>query len=72
MDLFRTWAVEDGQPLAESYLPSARNVNRLCGRGFADVNVTVGAAEQSSDGLRLRLDLGVVLGVMSALIWGYG
>lgn len=42
MRVFRDWARRDGQPLAGSYLPSAKVVNRYCGDGFADLNVTVG------------------------------
>ena len=42
MRVFRDWARKDGQPLAGSYLPSAKVVNRYCGDGFADLNVTVG------------------------------
>lgn len=42
MRVFRDWARRDGQPLAGSYLPSAKVVNRYCGDGFADLNVTLG------------------------------
>lgn len=42
LNVYKEYASVDGQPLAGSYLPTARGVNGVCGEGFADVNVTVG------------------------------
>ncbi|KAL2808154.1 hypothetical protein BJX63DRAFT_424854 [Aspergillus granulosus] len=42
LDVFSQWVQVDGQPLATSYLPSAKAVNRRCGSDFANVNVTAG------------------------------
>lgn len=41
MGVFADWAAVRGQPLAESYVPSARVVEGVCGEGFVTVNVTV-------------------------------
>ncbi|KAL3455002.1 hypothetical protein BJX64DRAFT_94401 [Aspergillus heterothallicus] len=49
LDVFSQWAQVDGQPLAESYLPSAKAVNRRCGSHFANVNITVGETSSSED-----------------------
>lgn len=43
MGVYERFARVDGQPLVQSYLPSATVVDRHCGSGFADLNVTVGA-----------------------------
>ncbi|KAI9370375.1 hypothetical protein BJX61DRAFT_515848 [Aspergillus egyptiacus] len=54
LDIFSKWAQVDGQPLAESYLPSALAVNRQCREGFAKVNVTTGQDDAvSSASVRL-------------------
>ncbi|KAJ5121785.1 hypothetical protein N7526_008722 [Penicillium atrosanguineum] len=54
MTTFAQWATVDGQALDTTYLPSARNVNDLCGAGFAKVNITVGSDTVTS-GARLTL-----------------
>ncbi|PYH50012.1 uncharacterized protein BP01DRAFT_261938, partial [Aspergillus saccharolyticus JOP 1030-1] len=41
--LFATWAEVDGQPLVNSYIPSAEAINSDCGESFANVNITVGS-----------------------------
>lgn len=43
MDVFAQWATVDSQSLDGTYLPSARNVNKVCGAGFANTNITVGS-----------------------------
>lgn len=53
MAVFAKWAAVGGQPLAESYIPSAMTVNRACGKGFADVNVTVALPETSASSARV-------------------
>ncbi|KAL2849146.1 hypothetical protein BJY01DRAFT_149354 [Aspergillus pseudoustus] len=49
LDVFSQWAQVDGQPLANSYLPSAKTVDRRCGSDFANVNITVGETSSSGD-----------------------
>lgn len=56
MDVFAQWATVDGQSLDGTYLPSARNVNKVCGAGFANTNVTVGS-EQVTGGAGLSVPL---------------
>ena len=56
MTTFVHWAMVDGQTLDTTYLPSARQVNKLCGAGFANVNITVGSDTVTS-GARLTLPL---------------
>ncbi|RAH70767.1 uncharacterized protein BO66DRAFT_411095 [Aspergillus aculeatinus CBS 121060] len=46
--LFATWAEVDGQPLVNSYIPSAEAINTDCGENFANVNITVGSEKVSS------------------------
>ncbi|RJE17970.1 hypothetical protein PHISCL_09697, partial [Aspergillus sclerotialis] len=41
MGVYADWAAVEGQPLARSYIPSAKVVENACGKGFVDVNVTV-------------------------------
>lgn len=48
MSIFANWAGVPGQPLAGSYIPSAITVDRNCGKGFVDVNVTVALPETSA------------------------
>lgn len=43
MNIFAHWALVDGQSLDSTYLASARNVNTVCGPGFANTHVTVGS-----------------------------
>ncbi|KAE8387722.1 hypothetical protein BDV23DRAFT_160668 [Aspergillus alliaceus] len=43
MDVFGEWAQKKGQPLARSYLPSARAINSQCGVSFTNANITVAA-----------------------------
>ncbi|KAA8643557.1 hypothetical protein EYZ11_003208 [Aspergillus tanneri] len=50
MDVFAQWAQKDGQPLVNSYLPSAKAINSQCGANFASVNVTVGVDKAASSG----------------------
>lgn len=75
MGVYKGFARVDGQPLVQSYLPSARVVDRHCGGGFADLNVTVGAVKkvETSGGLTLGVGtgLGWVVGAVLALaFWG--
>lgn len=42
LDIFSEWAQVKDQPLADSYLPSAKAINGRCGADFAKVNITVG------------------------------
>ncbi|KAJ5678477.1 uncharacterized protein N7477_004110 [Penicillium maclennaniae] len=74
MTTFAHWAVVDGQPLDTTYLPSARQVNDICGAGFANVNITVGSDSVTSGGpLTLPLPnirflvsvIGLVLGTIT-------
>ncbi|EIT74160.1 hypothetical protein COH20_003523 [Aspergillus flavus] len=48
MDVFGEWAQKSGQPLAHSYLPSARSINSKCGVSFANANITVAGDGESS------------------------
>ncbi|RAL02344.1 uncharacterized protein BO80DRAFT_443655 [Aspergillus ibericus CBS 121593] len=58
MGVFAQWAGVDGQPLVESYLPTARALDGegACGTGFVDVNVTVGEVKrvEESGGFSFR------------------
>ncbi|PYH90079.1 hypothetical protein BO71DRAFT_285622, partial [Aspergillus ellipticus CBS 707.79] len=40
--VYAEWAKMEGQPLVESYLPTAEAIDGVCGEGFADADVTVG------------------------------
>ncbi|KAB8212389.1 hypothetical protein BDV34DRAFT_183901 [Aspergillus parasiticus] len=48
MDIFGEWAQKRGQPLAHSYLPSARSINSKCGVSFTNANITVAGDGESS------------------------
>ncbi|KAE8371249.1 hypothetical protein BDV26DRAFT_276482 [Aspergillus bertholletiae] len=48
MDIFSQWAQKNGQPLADSYLPSAKSINSKCGVNFSNANITVAAEGESS------------------------
>lgn len=48
MEIYADYARRDGQPLVDSYVPSAKVVNRHCGKGFANENVTVGAVKDAA------------------------
>lgn len=71
MDVFAQWATVDGQSLDETYLPSARNVNKVCGVGFANTNVTVGSNRVTAGaGLTVPLpDIRVAVAMIS-LVFG--
>lgn len=71
MNVYAQWATIDGQSLDTTYVPSARNVNSVCGAGFAKTNITVGSAQVTGGtGLTVPLPdiriaasiLGLVLG----------
>lgn len=70
MEIYADYARRDGQPLVGSYVPSARVVDRHCGRGFANVNVTVGAVKDAavSRGAVTTGGDGGLVGVV--LVWG--
>lgn len=74
MNVFAGFAQVDGQPLVESYLPSARVVNRHCGGGFAKMNITVGtekAVVETSGGVVFGPGLvWLVSGVLALVLWG--
>lgn len=73
MGVYKGFARVDGQPLVQSYLPSARVVDRHCGDGFADLNVTVGAVKKvETSGVAVsRPGLAwVVAGVLALAFWG--
>ena len=75
MGVYADWAAVDGQPLAGSYLPSAKVVQRACGEGFVDVNVTVagnggGEVNGASDSRRGLSWLGLWGAVVAALVLG--
>ncbi|RMJ21032.1 hypothetical protein PHISP_08101, partial [Aspergillus sp. HF37] len=74
MDVFSEYAEVDGQPLAQSYLPSARAVNRICGSGFADVNVSVGSVKLAAQADSGAAGVGVdgLLVLAWALLLGLG
>ncbi|CEL06216.1 hypothetical protein ASPCAL07323 [Aspergillus calidoustus] len=63
LDVFSQWAQVDGQPLAGSYLPSAKAVNRRCGSDFANVNITVGETSSTSEDNVPHTDASVKLSV---------
>jgi hypothetical protein len=81
LDVFSQWAQVDGQPLAGSYLPSAKTVNRRCGSDFANVNITVGETSSTSEdnvphtdasikisvSLPLYISLSAVVGVLLSI-----
>ena len=69
VDLFSGWAKVDGQPLATTYLSSARTINAHCGAGFAVTNITVGSdAVTGGAGIAIPLPgLGMVMSVLVAL-----
>lgn len=73
MRVYKGFARVDGQPLVQSYLPSVRVVDRHCWSGFADLNVTVGAAKKvETSGAALALEGGTglawLMGAMLALV----
>ncbi|GLA53198.1 hypothetical protein AnigIFM63604_010288 [Aspergillus niger] len=72
LNVYKEYASVDGQPLAGSYLPTARGVNGVCGSGFADVNVTVGVVKDgvSSGGAGGRFG-GGSWGVMVVVVVGW-
>lgn len=75
MGVYKGFARVDGQPLVKSYLPSARVVDRHCGGGFADLNVTVGAVKKVEKSGALTLGSGtglgwIVAGVLTLALWG--
>lgn len=56
MKIFAHWATVDGQALDTTYLASAKNVNKMCGAGFANAHVTVGSyAVTSGSGLAVSM-----------------
>lgn len=68
MQAYADFARKNGQPLAGSYGPSASVVNRWCGEGFVDANVTLGNRQTvlSSSGSQMGiswLTFGLILGV---------
>ncbi|CAG7984947.1 unnamed protein product [Penicillium salamii] len=68
MDLFSGWAKVDGQPLATTYLPSAKGINAHCGAGFATTNITVGSDAVTGAGLAIPLPrVGMVISALVAL-----
>ncbi|KAE8397063.1 hypothetical protein BDV37DRAFT_266678, partial [Aspergillus pseudonomiae] len=76
MDIFGEWAQKSGQPLARSYLPSARGINSKCGVHFTNANITVAADGESSaaswavrrpDGILTACVVGVSI---VASLWG--
>lgn len=73
MGVYKSFARVDGQPLVQSYLPSARVVDRHCGGGFADLNVTVGTMKKvETSGVAVyRPGLAwMVVGVLALAFWG--
>ena len=73
MDIFARWATVDGQPLDNTYLPSAKVVNNECGANFANTSITagtnnvhVGAGLRLSPDFRVVSSFGLVLGVALA------
>lgn len=73
METFASYASRDGQPLVESYLPSAKIVDRVCGNGFADLNVSLGdvkAFARESLGVAVLPDASVCwIWVIGILAW---
>ncbi|GKZ22217.1 hypothetical protein AbraIFM66951_007493 [Aspergillus brasiliensis] len=73
LNVYKEYASVDGQPLAGSYLPTAKGVNGVCGSGFADVNVTVGVLKDgvsSSGGVKVwRGGLGLGMMMMWSVVW---
>ena len=76
MEVYAGFARRDGQPVAGSYLPSAQVVNRWCGEGFVDLNITLGAKKPAgfSSGvavIRPRLSIsGILLAVALVVLMG--
>ncbi|OGM45537.1 hypothetical protein ABOM_006501 [Aspergillus bombycis] len=76
MDVFGEWAQKSGQPLAHSYLPSAKAINSKCGVNFANANITVAAdGESSSASWAVRRPDGFLTACVVALsiaasLWG--
>ncbi|RMZ45800.1 hypothetical protein AFCA_001480 [Aspergillus flavus] len=77
MDVFGEWAQKSGQPLAHSYLPSARSINSKCGVSFANANITVAGDGESSaatwsgrrpDGFLMAWVVALSVGVS---LWGW-
>ena len=71
MRVFARYAQHDGQPLAGSYLSSARAIGEQCGRGIATVNITVGKSVSSggSRGVEVGLGWGMSLRLVIGLVW---
>ncbi|KAL3481177.1 hypothetical protein BJX99DRAFT_253837 [Aspergillus californicus] len=73
LDIFSQWAQVDGQPLADSYLPTAEAVNSRCGADFANVNITAGeeGGTPASSAAEMRISpsrpVGVTLSVAVSL-----
>lgn len=77
MQVYAEFARRDGQPVAGSYLPTAQVVNRWCGEGFVDLNITVGRKESAGsvsgvDVVKPPLGLGGVLLVVGLVVAGQG
>lgn len=55
VDTFARFAQVDGQPLAESYIPTAMAVNAACGPDFANVSIVAGQEDDLTSAAELRL-----------------
>lgn len=66
MEVFAESALIKGQPLAETYIPAAQQINMGCGPGFVNATVKVGSV--SSGGSLTRVPSVITLGV--ALLFG--
>ncbi|KAL2863929.1 uncharacterized protein BJX67DRAFT_232929 [Aspergillus lucknowensis] len=57
LDIFSQWAQVDGQPLTDSYLPSAREINGHCGSDFANVSITAGQKDERPSDTSMKLSV---------------
>lgn len=55
LDTFAKFAQVDGQPLADSYLPTATIVNNACGSKFANVSIVAGQEDDFTSAAESRL-----------------
>lgn len=69
MQTYADFARKDGQPLADSYGPSAQVVNRECGQGFVDANVTLGHSQTVLASSGSTIAMGMPMG-LSWLVLG--
>ena len=72
MGVYADWATVKGQPVAGVYIPSAKVVNGVCGKGFVDVNVTVADSGKENGASNSRRGLSWMGLVGGLVVGGFG